>query len=58
MQQIRMKFIACKALHINYLGKETYNVVVYSELVITLQVGSHTAPSNMQHFNIKSMRFL
>lgn len=49
-QQIRKKFIAHEPLHINSWGKE--NIEVYSKLVITLQVGSHTPPSTISISNL------
>lgn len=58
MQQIGMKFIAHNPLYIVSWGKEPYHVMLYSKIIIILHVGSHTSPSNIQHFNIKSIRFL
>lgn len=58
MQKNGMKFIAHKPFHIISWGKELYHVVVYAKIVIILHVGSHISPSNIQHLNIKSIRFL
>lgn len=58
MQRIGMKFRTHQPLHIVSWGNKPYHVVVSSKIVIILHVGSHTSPSNTQHFNIKSIRFL
>lgn len=58
MQQIGMKFRAHKPLHIVSKEKEPYHAVVYFKIIIILHMGSHTSPCNVQHFNVKFIRFL